>query len=128
MGKTEVMLGSQKGAWWRNCGEGRLDVLVREQFALTSTELWKVPPGHYVQQGGPCEVFVNGQACGLQRMPVLPRGWAKVDATAVGGPRYLEPVRSPRWKVIFSSGSNRGDIVVRSDVSLESEEVAVLLC
>jgi len=130
MGKTEVMTGSQKGQWWRNCPANKLDVIVREQFSLQSSELWKVPPSHYVQQAGPVEVFVSGPAEGLQRMPVLPRGWVTVDASAVqfGGPKYLEQVRRPRWKVIFQSGSNKGDIVAREACSLESEEVAVLLC
>jgi len=128
MGTTQVHPGSQRGQWWRNVAADRLDVIIREQFSLASTEIWKVPAGHYVAQGGPCEVFISGQATGLQRMPVLPRGWATVDASAVGGPKYLEPVRTPRWKVVFSSGSNKGDIVVRDGVSLESDEVAVLLC
>jgi len=130
MGKTEVMPMPQRGQWWRNCPENALDVIVRDQFSLQSTELWKVPPGHYVQQAGPVEVFVSGPAEGLQRMPVLPRGWVTVDASAVqfGGPKYLEQVRRPRWKVVFQSGSNKGDIVAREACSLESEEVAVLLC
>merc|ERR1712039_1131040 len=68
----------------------------------------------------------DGQACGLQRMPVQPRGWATVDATSVGGPKYLEQVSVPSWRVTFKSGSPKGDIVVRKDKSLDSEEVAVL--
>mmetsp|Transcript_24780 Transcript_24780/g.65869 ORF Transcript_24780/g.65869 Transcript_24780/m.65869 type:complete len:456 (+) Transcript_24780:36-1403(+) len=130
MGKTEVMTGSQRGQWWRNCPANKLDVIVREQFSLQSPEIWKVPPGHYVQQSGPVEVFVSGPAEGLQRMPVLPRGWVTVDASAVqfGGPTYLEQIRCPRWKVIFQSDSNMGDIVAREGCSLESGEVAVLLC
>ncbi|CAE8696443.1 unnamed protein product [Polarella glacialis] len=128
MGKTDIMPGSQRGNWWRNLGADGLDVIVREQFLLTSDELWKVPPGHYVLQAGPLEVFVSGPASGLQRMPVQPRGWVTVDASSVGGPCYLEKVRSPRWKVVFSSGSSKGDIVVRASVSLDSEEVAVLTC
>lgn len=105
-----------------------MDVLIRENFSLLSKELWKAPYGHYLQQGGACEVFVSGQATGLQRMPVQPRGWVTVDASAVGGPKYLEMVRAPRWKVVFRSGSSKGDIVVREHLSLDSEEVAVLLC
>lgn len=128
MGRTEVMTNTQKGQWWRNCCEQTaLEVIVREHFSLQSQEIWKVPPGHFVQQSGPCEVFVSGKANGLQRMPVLPRGWVTVDATAVGGPMYLEQTRVPRWKVVFRSGSSRGDIVVREALSLESDEVAVLL-
>lgn len=62
-------------------------------------------------------------------MPVLPSGWATVDASAVGGPKYLETVQSqkPMWQVVFSSGSQRGDIVVRAGVSLESDEVSMLI-
>jgi len=128
MGRTEIMMGTQRGQWWRNCtATPTLDVVVREFFSLQSNEIWKVPPGHYVQQAGPAEVFVSGPASGLQRMPVLPRGWATVDASSVGGPAYLEPVAFPRWKVVFQSGSSKGDIVVREGLSLESEETAVLL-
>jgi len=126
MGRTEAMPNWQKGQWWRNIGQENLDVIIRDQFYLVSPEVGKIPPGHYVQEAGPVEVFVEGQASGLQRMPVFPRGWVTVDASAVGGPRYLEPVRTARWKVVFSSGSNNGDIVVRDAVSLESDEVAVL--
>ncbi|CAK0809849.1 unnamed protein product [Prorocentrum cordatum] len=61
-------------------------------------------------------------------MPVLSRGWATVDATAVGGPRYLRPVRAATWQVVFTSGDPRGDIVVRESLSLESPEVAMLFC
>jgi len=128
MGKTEVYKGSRAGQWWRNCAEGNLDVIVREHFSLFSTELCKIPPGQYVQQGGPCEVFVSGRAMGLQRMPVLPRGWATVDATTVGGPKYLQMVRKPLWKIVYRSGSAKGDIVVREQLSLDSPEVAVLTC
>lgn len=128
MGKTEAMHNTQRGQWWVNCGvDTQLEVVVRELFSLQSTEIWKIPPGHFVQQAGACEVFVSGRASGLQRMPVLPRGWVTVDAVAVGGPKYLEPIRVPRWKVVFRSGSSKGDIVVREGLSLESEECAVLL-
>jgi len=51
-----------------------------------------------------------------------------VDATAVGGPRYLRPVRAATWQVVFTSGDPRGDIVVRESLSLESPEVAMLFC
>mmetsp|Transcript_43882 Transcript_43882/g.113344 ORF Transcript_43882/g.113344 Transcript_43882/m.113344 type:complete len:409 (-) Transcript_43882:132-1358(-) len=149
MGKTELLPnGPSRGQWWRNAVD--LDVIVREDFAFASAEIAKVPPGHYVQQAGPIEVFVSGQASGLQRMPVFcdfnrpaasawasawagwqaqqPLGWATVDATLVGGPKYLEMVCSPRWKVVFSSGSRHGDIVVREGKSLDSDEVGVLMC
>mmetsp|Transcript_58525 Transcript_58525/g.151242 ORF Transcript_58525/g.151242 Transcript_58525/m.151242 type:complete len:497 (+) Transcript_58525:67-1557(+) len=126
MGKTEVQAGSRRGHWWRNCAEGNLDVIVRDQFSLYSTELCKIPPGGYVQQSGGCEIFVSGPAAGLQRMPVFPRGWATVDASTVGGPKYLEMVRKPTWKIIYKSGSAKGDIVVRESLSLDSKEVAVL--
>lgn len=105
-----------------------MDVLVREEISLTSKELFTVPPGHYVQQAGPAEIFVSGQAQGIVRMPVLSRGWATVDATAVGGPKYLQPVRAATWQVVFTSGDPRGDIVVRENLSLESPEVAMLFC
>lgn len=128
VGKTEIMPGSGKGTWWRNMSTDGMDVIVREQFHLTSDEVSRVPPGQYVLQAGPLEVFVNGPATGLQRLPVQPQGWVTVDATSVGGPLYLEKVTSPRWKVVFSSGSMKGDIVVRQRISLDSAEVAVLTC
>ncbi|CAJ1359877.1 unnamed protein product [Effrenium voratum] len=128
MGRTEIVPRSQRGTWWRNCCRDKGDVIIREQFLLTSEEICRVPFGQYVLQAGPLEVFVNGPAQGLQRMPVQPRGWATVDATAVGGPLYLDKVKSPKWTVIFSSGSTKGDIVVRRGVSLDSDEVAVLAC
>lgn len=127
MGRTQAMSNWQEGQWWRNIGVENLDVIIRDQCLLVSPEIGKIHPGHYLQQAGPVEVFVEGQARGLQRMPVQPRGWVTVDASAVGGPRYLEPVRAARWKVAFSSGSGKGDIVVRDSVSLESEEAAVLV-
>ncbi|CAK8987051.1 unnamed protein product [Durusdinium trenchii] len=128
MGRTEIVPRSQRGTWWRNCCRDRGEVIIREQFLLTSEEISRVPYGQYVLQAGPLEVFVTGPAQGLQRMPVQPRGWATVDAQAVGGPLYLEKVKSPKWQVVFSSGSSKGDIVVRKGVSLDSEEVAVLTC
>lgn len=124
MGETAVLAGTQRGHWWRNVGD--LDVVVRSEFSIFSTELFKIPAQHYALQAGPIEVFISGPAKGLQRMPVQPRGWATVDATEVGGPKYLERVKSPRWRVIFQSGSARGDIVVRESFSLESQEVSVL--
>lgn len=132
MGTTELMTNTQRGVWWRNVGpddvskEG-LDVIVREAFSLTSPEVWKVPPGHYAQQAGPAEVFTSGQALGLVRMPVLPKGWVTVDATAVGGPKYLDVCARALWRVVFRSGSPKGDIVVRDSASLDSDEVAVLI-
>lgn len=127
MGKTEILPGSYKGMWWKNTTENKLDVIVRELFSLKSAEIWRYPPGHYVQQSGPCEVFVTGAAQGLTRMPVLPRGWVTVDASTVGGPRYVKQVRRPLWVVVFRSGNEKGDIVVRKEVVLESDEVAVLM-
>jgi len=128
MGTTEILPGTAKGTWWRNISPDGMDVIIREQFLLSSPEVLRVQPGQYVLQAGPLEVFVSGPATGLQRMPAQPRGWATVDASSVGGPVYLEKVRSPHWKVVFSSGSSKGDIVVRHSVSLDSEEVAVLTC
>jgi len=124
MGQTVCVTDYVKGNWWRNWGDQ--DVLVRQEFSLASTEVHRVKPGEMVQQGGYMEVFVSGQAQGLKRMPVQPRGWVTVDATAVGGPKYLEPTTPQMWKVIFSSGSDRGDIVVREAVSLDSPEVGLL--
>mmetsp|Transcript_4235 Transcript_4235/g.9762 ORF Transcript_4235/g.9762 Transcript_4235/m.9762 type:complete len:433 (+) Transcript_4235:46-1344(+) len=128
MGRTELMPRPGRGTWWRNCGANRSEVIIREQFLLTSEEITRVPYGQYVLQAGPLEVFVSGPAQGLQRMPVQPRGWVTVDATSVGGPLYLEKVKQPLWQVVFSSGSAKGDIVVRKAVSLDSDEVAVLTC
>eukprot|EP00927_Polykrikos_kofoidii_P076643 TRINITY_DN73709_c0_g1_i1.p1 TRINITY_DN73709_c0_g1~~TRINITY_DN73709_c0_g1_i1.p1 ORF type:complete len:547 (-),score=103.46 TRINITY_DN73709_c0_g1_i1:87-1727(-) len=128
MGRTEPLLGTEPGQWWRNVAPNDVEVIVRESFMLTSNEIARIRPGHYVQQAGVMEVFVSGQAQGLKRMPVQPRGWVSVDASSVGGPKYLDPAGPPRWKVIFASGSKNGDIVVREKVSLESDEVAKLLC
>jgi len=128
MGRTEIVPKPQRGTWWRNCCPNKGEVIIREQFLLTSEEITRVPFGQYVLQAGPLEVFVSGPASGLQRMPVQPRGWVTVDASAVGGPLYLEKVKLPRWQVVFNSGSQKGDIVVRKGVSLDSDEVAVLTC
>jgi len=126
MGKTELQTGYVKGQWWRNTAQNDLDVIVRDGFSLMSHEIWKVPNGHYVQQSGPAEVFVSGQAQGLTRMPVYPRGWVTSDASTVGGPKYLESVKVPRWQVSFKSDAPKGDILVREAVSLESEEVGCI--
>jgi len=127
MGRTEIIADWSRGQWWRNASDEHVDVIIREQFSLTSPAISHVPVGHYVQQAGPAEVFVSGQATGLVRMPVQPRGWATVDASAVGGPKYLEPVPAALWKVVYWSGSRKGDVFVRAGASLDSEEVAVLL-
>lgn len=127
MGKTELQTGYVKNQWHRNSAPGDLAVIVREGFSLMSAEIWKIPNGHYVQQAGPSEVFVSGQATGLTRMPVFPRGWVTADASTVGGPKYLEAVRLPRWKVAFKSDTPKGDILVREAVSLESEEVGCIV-
>lgn len=124
MGKTELEQNYVRNQWFRNVS-GQ-PVVIREGFSLMSTEIWKVPAGHYVQQSGPAEVFVSGQATGLIRMPVGPNGWATADASAVGGPKYLEAVRSARWEVAFKSDQTKGDILVRQSVSLESDEVGCI--
>jgi hypothetical protein len=126
MGRTEPMSEWQKLQWWQNVTGA--DVLVREAFSLQSAEVSRIAPNRHVQEAGPVEVFVSGQAKGLMRMPILPRGWVTIDASSVGGPVYLQACSAPQWKVIFSSGSSKGDIVVRSEVSLDSDEVNVLLC
>eukprot|EP00929_Paragymnodinium_shiwhaense_P014088 TRINITY_DN121974_c0_g1_i1.p1 TRINITY_DN121974_c0_g1~~TRINITY_DN121974_c0_g1_i1.p1 ORF type:complete len:456 (-),score=78.01 TRINITY_DN121974_c0_g1_i1:185-1552(-) len=126
MGHTEVVPGRDRGQWWRN--RWTQDVLARNQCSIESEVCAKIPPRHYVLQNGPLEVFVDGAAKGMQRMPIQPRGWVTVDATHVNGPKYLEPVAYARWKVIFSSGMPKGDIVVRETVKLESTQVAVLFC
>jgi len=129
MGTTQIVPGSAQGQWWRVLPVAQ--VIVRESLDLTSTVVFTVKPGHYIQQAGNVEIFVSGQASGLQRMPVYvgsnKTGWATVDATAVGGPRYLEKVKSPRWKVIFRGDKDKGDIVVRRHASLDSEAVGVLM-
>jgi len=126
MGKTELQPGFVKGQWWRNEASNEMAVIVREGFSLMSQEVWKVPHGHYVQQAGPAEVFVSGQAAGLVRMPVCPSGWVTSDASSVGGPKYLEAARVARWKVSFKSDTPKGDILVRESVSLESDEVGCI--
>eukprot|EP00932_Pfiesteria_piscicida_P019999 SRR837773.682.p2 GENE.SRR837773.682~~SRR837773.682.p2 ORF type:complete len:378 (+),score=127.35 SRR837773.682:111-1136(+) len=126
MGHTEVIPGFRPGQWWRNCTEDRLEVIVRRDFSLTSPEVCRIQPGQYVKQHGPGEVFVTGQAQGLQRMPVKPNGWVTMDASSVSGPKYLEQVSSPTWRIIFRSGKEQGDVVVRESVELNSTEVAVL--
>jgi len=127
MGQTQIVTKTEKNQWWRNICQ--VNVLVRDSCSLHSTEIFTIPPNQYVQQGGHCEVFISGRAKGLQRMPVLPRGWVTVDATEVFGPKYLEPVRTPRWKVVFSVGSstNDNDVIVRKAMLLDSEEVGGLV-
>jgi len=126
MGKTELEPNYVKNQWWRNSSKGELEVIVRDGFSLMSQEIWKVPFGHYVQQSGPSEIFVSGQAAGLCRMPVYPSGWVTADASSVGGPKYLEAARVARWKVNFKSDTPKGDILVRGSVSLESDEVGCI--
>jgi hypothetical protein len=126
LGTTELTYTTQKGQWWRNIQS--IDVIIRESFLLTSPEVGTVSPGPLIQQSDWAEVFVTGEATGIVRMPVHPDGWVTVDATPVGGPKYLELANPPRWKAIFKSGCSRGDIVVRESMSIDSDEVATLLC
>mmetsp|Transcript_36793 Transcript_36793/g.84744 ORF Transcript_36793/g.84744 Transcript_36793/m.84744 type:complete len:340 (+) Transcript_36793:75-1094(+) len=127
-GCTQVISGGAKGQWWQVLPQ--VEVIIRDSLDLNSAVTCEVQPGHYVKQAGTIEVFVSGQANGLQRMPVFigPKtGWVTVDATAVGGPRYLRMVAKPRWVVIFQSEEGRGDIVVRRHASLDSDIVAMLV-
>jgi len=120
---TELMPDlTQVGSWWRVCSS----VIVREDMFLESLALRHAVPGNYLQQGGPAERFVSGKRHGIIRMPILPNGWVTIDATAAGGPRYLEHVPAPRWRVVYDSGADSGDVLLRAGVDLDSREVAML--
>jgi len=119
--KDLTAVDSERGQWWRNRGKQSCEVVVRESQLLESMEILRVGSGHYVQQAGPT-VSVNG----IERMPISPCGWVTLDATAVGGPRYLDRVRSPLWRVVFGA-PGKGGVVVREGVSLTSDKLAVLV-
>ncbi|CAE7757998.1 unnamed protein product, partial [Symbiodinium pilosum] len=87
MGQTEDALEAQHGTWWRSCPH-KGEVIIRKQVLLTSNEITRVPFGQLVLQAGPLKVFKGG----LVRMPLQPRGWVTIDATAIGGPLYLQKV------------------------------------
>mmetsp|Transcript_4376 Transcript_4376/g.7518 ORF Transcript_4376/g.7518 Transcript_4376/m.7518 type:complete len:346 (-) Transcript_4376:187-1224(-) len=128
LGSTQVSSGGAKGQWWQVLPE--VQVIIRDSLDLNSPVVCEVRPGHYVQQAGAIEVFVSGQISGLQRMPVLiglKTGWVTVDATTLGGQRYLQMVARPRWTIVYKSDEERGDVVVRRHASLESDAVAVLM-
>mmetsp|Transcript_136 Transcript_136/g.403 ORF Transcript_136/g.403 Transcript_136/m.403 type:complete len:503 (-) Transcript_136:95-1603(-) len=133
MGSHQEAPGASKHKWWKVLPVAD-EVLLRESLDLHSKVVFKVKPGHYVQQAGAVQIFLSGQANGLQRMPVYigsQKLWATADAQKVGGPKYLERVRSPRWKVVYQADqerSTRGDIVVRRTSSLDSEAIGALFC
>eukprot|EP00438_Fugacium_kawagutii_P009016 Skav209813 [mRNA] locus=scaffold5597:74634:89594:- [translate_table: standard] len=64
MGRTEIVPRSQRGTWWRNCCRDRGEVIVREQFLLTSEEICRVPWHVGVLRGRwplRVETFIGGQ-------------------------------------------------------------------
>eukprot|EP00928_Gymnodinium_smaydae_P042256 TRINITY_DN28474_c0_g1_i1.p1 TRINITY_DN28474_c0_g1~~TRINITY_DN28474_c0_g1_i1.p1 ORF type:complete len:398 (-),score=73.91 TRINITY_DN28474_c0_g1_i1:37-1059(-) len=113
------------GAWWKVCAT----IIVRESAALESAKVGSVASGGSVQQAGPARRLL-GNDVGLVRLPIAyPRGWATVDATALGGGRFLTPrAAAPRWRVVHQSGSCFGDVLVRSAPALDSEELCMLRC
>jgi len=110
------------GAWWHICSAD--EVIVRQDVSIFSAELKRLRSGTWIQQAAPAEQFTRGPARGLVRLPVLPRGWVTADARSVGGPQYVEP--APRWCVVYGSGTRFGDVLVRAEAALDSEELAVL--
>lgn len=103
-------------AWWKACGE----TVVRKEMSLSSPEVGRVEAEKWVQQRGPAKKLADG----LIRMPVLPEGWVTADASSVGGPRLLQP--ASLWRVVHKSGSSRGEVLVRREAPLDSEEIATL--
>lgn len=121
---NSLLLASTAGTWWRASSDQ--EVVVREGSSLWSRELLRHPPGSYVLQAAQVETLSRGRERGILRMPVMPRGWVTLDATAAGGPRYFEMCPAPRWRVIHQSGTKHGDVLVRATKSLDSPEVGVL--
>mmetsp|Transcript_28992 Transcript_28992/g.46742 ORF Transcript_28992/g.46742 Transcript_28992/m.46742 type:complete len:315 (-) Transcript_28992:96-1040(-) len=115
-------------SWWRVHSLLNEDVVVREGLSIASAELRRLSPGEALQQAGNARCFISGRAKGCIRLPVKPRGWVTADATRAGGPRYLVSTTPPRWRVDYRPRDGDGDatVKVRSDVALDSEEVAVL--
>eukprot|EP00747_Dinoflagellata_sp_TGD_P167659 gnl/TRDRNA2_/TRDRNA2_192423_c0_seq1.p1 gnl/TRDRNA2_/TRDRNA2_192423_c0~~gnl/TRDRNA2_/TRDRNA2_192423_c0_seq1.p1 ORF type:complete len:322 (-),score=33.81 gnl/TRDRNA2_/TRDRNA2_192423_c0_seq1:186-1100(-) len=117
----------KRGAWWRVVQTLGEDVLVREGVSLLSPELRRASPGDLVLQAGAARSIREGRARGCIRVPVVPSGWVTADARPAGGPLYLVHVPTPRWRVVYtSSTSKEGDVIVRADTPLDSEEVTVL--
>jgi len=119
-------------SWWRVNSSLGEDVIVRSGVSLASPELRRVPPGDLVQQAGAARALASGRARGCVRLPVEPCGWVTADATRAGGPKYLEKAAIPRWRVVYQAGyyTNKcdGDVIVREEPALNSDEVAVLHC
>jgi len=119
-------------SWWRVHASLGENLVVRAGLSLASAELLRIKPGEVVQQAGAARMLRHGtgqfsRQAGCIRLPVKPRGWVTADATRAGGPRYLVSANAPRWRVIYSSpNSSEGDAIVRSDVELDADEVAVL--
>jgi len=80
------------GAKWRIPYRGNNDVVVRKDIDMRSEKMGTFFPGHELRQRGPAEIFMDGEFCGLIRMPIQPEGWVTVDATSCNGPVYLEQV------------------------------------
>mmetsp|Transcript_56961 Transcript_56961/g.114312 ORF Transcript_56961/g.114312 Transcript_56961/m.114312 type:complete len:307 (-) Transcript_56961:171-1091(-) len=116
------------GSWWRVNGSLGEDVIVRQGVSLVSPELRRVAPGELVQQAGLARAFADGRACGCVRLPVRPSGWVTADATKAGGPKYLMRAGIPRWRVVYypANDNEKGDVIVRTDPALGSDEVSVL--
>eukprot|EP00397_Hematodinium_sp_SG-2012_P005055 GEMP01005072.1.p1 GENE.GEMP01005072.1~~GEMP01005072.1.p1 ORF type:complete len:564 (+),score=175.35 GEMP01005072.1:192-1883(+) len=167
LGTTERAWMGDNGAVWKVLTSKEFEsVVVRKNIDMRSDIVREAKQGEELTQKGWAELFVDGQAKGLVRMPVLPDGWVTVDAQKVGGPTYLEmvkeapeqpPKRTPKekerdrierqrteqvkvdedavkdlqtrmWEVIFQSGAEKGDIIVRAQPNLMSEEVHYLFC
>mmetsp|Transcript_111712 Transcript_111712/g.203115 ORF Transcript_111712/g.203115 Transcript_111712/m.203115 type:complete len:190 (+) Transcript_111712:1-570(+) len=79
-----------------------------------------------MMQAAQVETLSRGREKGILRMPIMPRGWVTLDASAAGGPRYFEICPAPRWRVIHHSGTKHGDVLVRQSKNLDSPEVGVL--
>jgi len=118
------------GFWWRVNGSLGENVIVRAGVSLSSPESRRVSPGELVQQAGLARALAGGRARGCIRLPIRPSGWVTADASRAGGPKYLVRASIPRWRVVYTSnnGKDSGDIIVREDSALGSDEVAVLHC
>jgi len=118
------------GSWWRVNGSLAEDVIVRAGVSLQSMELRHISPGELVQQGGPARTFASGNKRGCIRLPVRPSGWVTADATKAGGPKYLVRAGTPRWRVVYYSSNPKesGNVIVREEAALGSDEVTVLRC
>lgn len=123
----------KRSSWWRVHASLGENLVVRAGLSLSSAELLRIKPGEVVQQAGTARMLRysagHSRQGGCIRLPVKPRGWVTADATRAGGPRYLVSANAPRWRVVYSSpNSSEGDAIVRSDVEINADEVAVLYC